>query len=91
MPSPFPCELYLWDQLAPKESKFVKKLEKKYGVNWGEWPKERERERERELEIVRNIVKDLIEVKYEDEPIGHNPKSLRSHWQSIKAYSIFFQ
>ena len=53
--------------------------------------RERERERERELEIVRNIVKDLIEVKYEDEPIGHNPKSLRSHWQSIKAYSIFFQ
>ena len=93
MPSPFPCELYLWDQLAPTESKFVKKLEKKYGVNWGEWPKEREREREREreLEIVRNIVKDLIELKYEGEPIGHNPKSLRSHWQSIKAYSIFFQ
>ena len=51
----------------------------------------KKRERERELEIVRNIVKDLIEVKYEGEPIGHNPKSLRSHWQSIKAYSIFFQ
>ena len=45
----------------------------------GENDQKKKRERERELEIVRNIVKDLIEVKYEDEPIGHNPKSLRSH------------
>ena len=41
--------------------------------------RETERESEKELEIVRNIVKDLIELKYEGEPIGHNPKSLRSH------------
>lgn len=39
----------------------------------------KKRKKKRELEIVRNIVKGLIEVKYEGEPIGHNPKSLRSH------------